>query len=61
MRRWELEERRLAAAFAQAEIQEVLPTFFECCRNVELLAEPRWVPFANLRRVDAVRIRFDPA
>ena len=53
--------RCLGAAFAQAEIQEFLPTFFECCRDVELLAEPRWVPFANLRRVDAVRIRFKPA
>jgi cytochrome P450 len=53
--------RCLGAAFAQAEIQEVLPTFFECCRDVELIAEPRWVPFANLRRVDAVPIRFKPA
>jgi cytochrome P450 len=53
--------RCLGAAFAQAEIQEVLPTFFECCRDVELTAEPRWVPFANLRRVDAVPIRFKPA
>ena len=52
--------RCLGAAFAQAEIQEFLPTFFDCCRDVELLAEPRWVPFANLRRVDAVRIRFKP-
>jgi cytochrome P450 len=53
--------RCLGAAFALAEIQEVLPTFFACCRDVELLAEPRWVPFANLRRVDSVPIRFKPA
>jgi len=54
--------RCLGAAFAQAEIQEVLPTFFDCCRDVELLIEkPRWVPFANLRRIEQLPIRFKPA
>ena len=37
--------------FTTEKNQEVLPTFFDCCRDVELVREPRWVPFANLRRV----------
>lgn len=54
--------RCLGAAFALVEIQEVLPTFFGCCRDVELLIdEPRWVPFANLRRLESVPIRFRAA
>jgi cytochrome P450 len=53
--------RCLGAAFALAEIQEALPTFFECCQDVELLVEePRWVPFANLRRLEALPIAFKP-
>ncbi len=53
--------RCLGAAFAQVEIQEAIPTFFECVRNVELLVdEPRWVPFANLRRLEGLPIRFEP-
>ena len=54
--------RCLGAAFARVEIQEVLPVFFECCREVELEVDvPRWVPFANLRRLEALPIRFEPA
>lgn len=54
--------RCLGAAFAQVEIQEAIPAFFECVRNVELLVdEPRWVPFANLRRLEALPIAFEPA
>lgn len=56
------DHRCLGAAFALAEIEEVLPTFFACCRNVELLIDvPRWVPFANLRRIECLPIRFEPA
>ena len=54
--------RCLGAAFAQVEIQEAIPAFFEAMRNVELLVdEPRWVPFANLRRIEALPIAFEPA
>jgi cytochrome P450 len=54
--------RCLGAAFALVEIQEALPAFFDCVRNVELLVdEPRWVPFANLRRLESLPIAFDPA
>ena len=54
--------RCLGAAFAQVEIQEAIPAFFDVVRNVELLVdEPRWVPFANLRRIEALPIAFDPA
>lgn len=53
--------RCLGAAFAQAEIQEVLPILFGLFREVELIQEPKWVPFSNLRRLDAVPIRFVPA
>jgi cytochrome P450 len=52
--------RCLGAALANAEIQEVLPEFFARCRNVELVEEPRWVPFANLRRIEKLPIRFQP-
>jgi len=54
--------RCLGAAFAQVEIQEAIPAFFGCVRNVELLVEePRWVPFANLRRIEALPVSFEPA
>ncbi|MBJ18242.1 MAG: cytochrome P450 [bacterium] len=54
--------RCLGVAFARVELEEVIPTFFDCVRNVELLdGEPRWVPFANLRRLEALPISFDPA
>ena len=53
--------RCLGAAFARAEIQEALPAFFACLSKVELLVdEPRWVPFANLRRLEALPIAFEP-
>ena len=53
--------RCLGAAFAEAEIQEAIPAFFECVRNVELLDDPpRWVPFSNLRRLESLPIAFDP-
>ena len=53
--------RCLGAAFALVEIQEALPAFFGCVRNVELeVDEPRWVPFANLRRLESLPIRFEP-
>ena len=53
--------RCLGAALARAEIQEVIPEFFACCRDVELLVdEPRWVPFANLRRIESLPVRFEP-
>lgn len=50
--------RCLGAAFAQAEIQEVLPVFFEHLDRVELEEPLRWVPFSNLRRLESLRIRF---
>lgn len=51
--------RCLGAAFARAEIQEVLPVFFERLDEIELVeAPPRWVPFSNLRRLESLRIRF---
>lgn len=54
--------RCLGAALARAEIQEVIPEFFACCRNVELRVDaPRWVPFANLRRIEALPVRFEPS
>ena len=54
--------RCLGAALARAEIQEVIPEFFACCREVELLVEaPRWVPFANLRRIESLPVRFEPS
>jgi len=54
--------RCLGAAFAQAEIQEVLPAFFARLEKVELMeGPPRWVPFSNLRRLESLRIRFTPA
>jgi cytochrome P450 len=53
--------RCLGAAFALAEIQEAIPAFFECVKNVELgVDEPKWVPFANLRRLEALPISFEP-
>lgn len=53
--------RCLGAAFAQVEIQEVLVAFFDCIDEVELLAAPpRWVPFSNLRRLEALPIAFIP-
>ena len=52
----------LGAALARAEIQEVVPEFFSACREVELLIDaPEWVPFANLRRIEQLPIRFEPA
>lgn len=54
--------RCLGAAFARVEIEEAIPAFFDCVRNVELMVdEPRWVPFANLRRLEALPISFEPA
>ena len=54
--------RCLGAAFALAEIQEAIPVFFDCLGDVELLIDaPRWVPFANLRRIEALPISFSPA
>lgn len=54
--------RCLGAALARAEIQEVIPEFFACCDEVELLVDtPRWVPFANLRRIEALPVRFQPS
>ena len=54
--------RCLGAAFAQAEIQEVLPAFFARLEKVELVeGPPRWVPFSNLRRLESLRVRFTPA
>lgn len=51
--------RCLGAAFALVEIQEVVPAFFDCLGEVELLVDPpRWVPFANLRRLEALPISF---
>jgi cytochrome P450 len=53
--------RCLGAAFAQVEIQEAIPAFFDCLSDVELLIdEPRWVPFANLRRLESLPIAFKP-
>lgn len=53
--------RCLGAAFALAEIQEVLPVFFERLREIELVeTPPRWVPFSNLRRLESLEIRFAP-
>ncbi|MCH2169205.1 cytochrome P450 [Myxococcota bacterium] len=52
----------LGAALARAEIQEVIPTFFAMFREVDLMIEtPRWVPFANLRRIESLPVRFDLA
>jgi cytochrome P450 len=49
----------LGSSLARAEFQEVIPEFFDCCRDVELLIdEPQWVPFANLRRIEKLPIRF---
>lgn len=54
--------RCLGAALARAEFEEVIPEFFACCRRVELLVDrPEWVPFANLRRVERLPVRFEPA
>lgn len=54
--------RCLGAAFAKVEIEEAIPAFFECVRNVELLVdEPRWVPFANLRRLESLPVSFERA
>jgi cytochrome P450 len=51
----------LGSSLARAEFEEVIPEFFDCCRNVELqIDEPRWVPFANLRRIERLPIRFEP-
>lgn len=54
--------RCLGAAFAQVEIQEAIPAFFEAIGRVELEVDrPTWVPFANLRRLEALPITFKPA
>lgn len=54
--------RCLGAAFARAEIEDVLPTFFARLAEVELLdGPPEWVPFSNLRRLASLRIGFTPA
>lgn len=54
--------RCLGAALARAEFEEVVPEFFDRCRNVELLVDrPEWVPFANLRRIERLPVRFEPA
>ena len=51
----------LGSNLARAEFQEVIPEFFACCRDVEMLIDvPKWVPFANLRRIEALPIRFAP-
>lgn len=53
--------RCLGAAFAKAEIQEVLPVFFDRLDRIELVdPPPRWVPFSNLRRLESLEIRFAP-
>jgi cytochrome P450 len=53
--------RCLGAAFAQVEIQAFLPAFFDCVADVELeIDPPRWVPFANLRRLEGLPISFVP-
>jgi hypothetical protein len=51
----------LGAALARAEIQEVVPVFLGLTRDLELLEPPRWVPFANLRRIERLPVRFRAA
>lgn len=54
--------RCLGAAFARVEIQEAIPAFFEVLDDVDLVdGPPRWVPFANLRRLESLPIRFRAA
>lgn len=50
----------LGAALARAELQEVIPTLLATCKNLEREgAPPRWVPFVSIRRLDALKIRFE--
>ena len=51
----------LGAALDRAEFEEVIPEFFACSRDVELMELPLWVPFANLYRIERLPIRFEPA
>ena len=49
----------LGAALARAELQEMIPVLLDQCRELELAGEPpRWVPYAPIRRLESLVVRF---
>ena len=48
----------LGHAMARATIEEALAIFVARCHDLELLEQPRWVPFAMENRFETLRIGF---
>lgn len=51
----------IGAWLARAELQELLVAASERTAALEVEAEPRWVPFAHIRRYEALPMRFTAA
>ncbi len=51
----------LGAALAQAELQETLTLLATNVRSLKLAAEPRWVPYAAIRRFKSLQVEVEPA
>ena len=52
----------LGAHLARAELYEGIAELLRICASIEFAAdEPRWLPFGFIRRLDQVRVRFEPA
>lgn len=46
----------LGHAMARATIEEALAVFVERCHDIELLEEPRWMPFVQENKVENLRL-----
>lgn len=50
----------LGHAMARATIEEALAVWVERCDEIELAAEPRWIPFVMENKLEGLRLRFRP-
>jgi cytochrome P450 len=50
----------LGQAVARTNLQEGLRVFLDRCHDIELLAEPKWVPFTPDEQLESLQIKFRP-
>ena len=50
----------VGAALARLEAQEALTELITTCGDLELEAQPEWLPFFQVRRITSLPLRFVP-
>jgi cytochrome P450 len=51
----------LGQALARAEIQEAMQVFVTECDVIELVEQPRWMPYVMVNRLESLSLRYRPA